>query len=164
MQQTSSVPKALVLLLLLTVQSAAFKHGWDTVQELMFGWIGDGSDDTPLSQLEWMADNYGLVVVSNAGHSKPYNMSWPGQFEQARLLKARNPDIKTLLYAQSHTGPLGFGQQEVQMHPEWWLRDLSGAPFMQPLGKAPSSCSSRHGRCLGPIRCPPRSGGFRPRR
>ena len=22
------------------------------------------------------------------------------------------------------------------MHPEWWLRDLSGAPFMQPLGKA----------------------------
>ena len=32
----------------------------------MFGWIGDGSDDTPLSQLEWMADNYGLVVVSNS--------------------------------------------------------------------------------------------------
>ena len=75
MQQTSSVPQALVLLLLLTVQSAAFKHGWDTVQDLMFGWIGDGSDDTPLSQLEWMADNYGLVVVSNAGHGKPYNMS-----------------------------------------------------------------------------------------
>ena len=88
-----------VLLLLLPIQSTAFTHDWDTVQELMFGWVGDGSDDTPLPQLEWMADHYGLGVVSNAAGLS--NLSWPGQFEQARLLKARNPAIKTPLYAQS---------------------------------------------------------------
>ena len=89
----------MLLLLLLPIQSTAFTHDWDTVQELMFGWIGDGSDDTPLPQLEWMADHYGLGVVSNAAGLS--NLSWPGQFEQARLLKARNPAIKTPLYAQS---------------------------------------------------------------
>ena len=108
---------ALPLMLLAAVNRvqpcAAFKHGWDTVQDQMWGWIGN--DHLP-GMLEWYAQNYGVVVVgsgpADAGHApgggpcKPpgaciHNGSFPGAFVLAKQLKALNPKIKTLLYEAS---------------------------------------------------------------
>jgi hypothetical protein len=111
--RTAAPALSVALPFLLAGKCAAFKHGWGTVQDGMWGWIGN---DALPGMLEWYAQNYGVVVVGSgpqdAGHApgggpcKPpgaciHNQSFPGAFVLAKQLKAANPQIKTLLYEAS---------------------------------------------------------------
>lgn len=120
-----------VMLMALTAASAGgFEHGWTTVQDQMWGWIGGDYVDAPnSSQIAWFAQNYGIVVV---GSGPPGNLTRPGQFDVAAALKRANPAVKVLLYEASGFGALGFGQAEMQAHPEWCLTDDNGAPYLRP--------------------------------
>ena len=107
-----------------------FEHGWTTVQDQMWGWLGGDYINAPnSSQLTWYAQNYGVVVIGGANPGPGHNMSYPGQFDIAAALKKINPTVKVLLYEASGFGALGFGQQEMKAHPEWCLTDDHGVPY-----------------------------------
>eukprot|EP00041_Stephanoeca_diplocostata_P027530 m.759248 g.759248 ORF g.759248 m.759248 type:complete len:149 (+) comp23194_c0_seq33:422-868(+) len=53
-------------------------------------------------------------------------------FEQARTLRKLNPKVKLLLYENADFGVIGVGTDQIQQHPEWWLRDDNGNPYMDP--------------------------------
>jgi hypothetical protein len=138
--------------LLLAGECSGFKHGWGTVQDQMWGWMGN---DLLPGQLEWYAQNYGVVVIGSgppdAGHApgggpcKPpgaciHNTSFPGAFGLAKQLKALNPTIKTLLYEASGFGALGFGSAEMNDHPDWCLTDDAGTPYLRIINGHSQGC------------------------
>ena len=124
-----------------------FEHGFDTVQATMWGQVG--ASFATQQQLEWMAANYGLVVVGpqvvvENGTEKwppPFHRSdaprhgLPGQFENARRLKAANRSVLVLLDNNGLTGLDGAGDEIIAQHPEWFLKDDDGQPCINPTVK-----------------------------
>ena len=82
---------------------APVTHGFGTVQSTIWGQVG-GSFATQ-QQLEWMAANYGLVIVGPQVVVDNGTQQWPppwrlghglpGQFENARRFKAANHSFWT---------------------------------------------------------------------
>jgi hypothetical protein len=118
-------------------------HGFSTVQSTMWGQVG-GSFATQ-QQLEWMADNYGLVIVGpqvvvdngtqqwpQPWHNFAGDHGLPGQFENARRLKAANHSVLVLLDNNGLTGLDGAGDEIIAQHPEWFLKDDDGKFCVNP--------------------------------
>eukprot|EP00041_Stephanoeca_diplocostata_P027529 m.759202 g.759202 ORF g.759202 m.759202 type:complete len:248 (+) comp23194_c0_seq30:95-838(+) len=110
----------------------SFEHGYDTVGDTLWGWIG-----APFTAevTEFYAKTYQVICIASGS---PINGTDPAAvaqwdlFEQARTLRKLNPKVKLLLYENADFGVIGVGTDQIQQHPEWWLRDDNGNPYMDP--------------------------------
>ena len=69
-----------------------------------------------------------------------HNQSYPSQLVLAKQMKTLNPKLKLLLYEATGFGAQGFGQFEMQAHPEWCLTDDDGKPFERMINGQPHGC------------------------
>ena len=69
-----------------------------------------------------------------------HNQSYPSQLVLAKQMKTLNPKLKLLLYEATGFGAQGFGQFEMQAHPEWCLTDDNGQPFERMINGQPHGC------------------------
>ena len=69
-----------------------------------------------------------------------HNQSYPSQLVLAKQMKTLNPKLKLLLYEATGFGAQGFGQTEMQAHPEWCLTDDDGKPFERMINGQPHGC------------------------
>eukprot|EP00039_Didymoeca_costata_P002056 m.57266 g.57266 ORF g.57266 m.57266 type:complete len:432 (-) comp11093_c0_seq1:211-1506(-) len=107
--------------------TTAFEHGFNTVGDMMQGWI---NFNLPDDILEFYAKTYPVVVASGLGPAK--NASDPASYplySGAKKLRAMNPNIKILLYENIDWGPIDLGPAMLAKYPEMWLRDDNGKPI-----------------------------------
>lgn len=107
----------------------AIDHGFDTVNDMLFGWLGPPYSDDILS---FYAKTYPLIVIG--GSDPGANASDPNTYDgltAAKALRKLNPNLKILLYEATGWGALVLGIAQLKEHPEWWLKDDDGKPYLQ---------------------------------
>ena len=103
--------RSVTCLLFLMVPTHGFKHGWNTVTDMLgFNPHASGNgryNDSPFAMKHWkfLAENNAVLVLSRFEDFDPtggYNCSCPiesSRTKVARILKKFNPNIKLLWYA-----------------------------------------------------------------
>lgn len=124
-----------------TTDDAGLEHGYDTVNDMMWGWLSAPFED---SVTEFFAKTYSLVVVTSGSRIDFLNATAVQDWDlwaTARKLRALNPKIKILLYEATQWGVLALGPTQLQEHPDWWLRDDRGVAYMS--GNRPTTLDPR---------------------
>ena len=115
-----------------------FQHGFSDVNHLMWGWLGAPFSPTVT---EFYAETYDLIVLSSGSRINWDNTTatkdWD-LYSQALELRRLNPKVKILLYEATQWGTLGQGPTELKEHPEFWLRDDNGVPYLDARGNPAS--------------------------
>ena len=113
-----------------SVQSANQQHAgypdfsWGTVPVYIHFGDPDGYTD---EAIEFIASHSSFVCMEKTQGKNVHGSVEKGQINDAKRLKAANPDIKVLFYWNTFLDYSGYDAHEVyQKHPEWWLRDMDG--------------------------------------
>lgn len=122
------------------LSTAAFTHNWDCIScrsnsmlSANFGTFNHQNFN--MSDTWWIdtiADSHNQVILNNFWYQSPNPLAYNGsgtdsKITVARALKKRNPKLKVLFYQPAdRLGDTPFVLNELEAHPEWWLRDDFG--------------------------------------
>jgi hypothetical protein len=129
-------------LLLILPAATAMTHGWDCIScssnSMLVSNFGTWRKDISLDDPWWInatADSHAAIILNNFWKQGPGSYNGTGEDSKvtiARLLKARNPQLKVLFYQPAdRLGDTAYVLNALESHPEWWLRDDNGnlVPF-----------------------------------
>ena len=103
-------------------------HGWDSIVGHMLAGNWDinnpNFNNTDLWWADTIANSYAAVALNLN------NLDPSITVDQARILKKINPNLKFLVYQNSHLGPLTKDATDtINSRPDWWARDDDGNPI-----------------------------------
>ena len=117
------------LLFLKSSHGTKWTHGWERALDAQF--IDFGYQLLTAEQASFVASHYSIVSIEKCT-GKPHTEQ--GIWTTAQQLKQLNPLIKVLFYSHTDQDNLDCydASKEFLSHPEWWLRNDTGATIFNP--------------------------------